>query len=456
MDPGYWRDVVKPVVAGRKIVLTCNPVNAQTAVVNELRQLGAADVFVLGDGIGVGSAPDCEWFALDVRGDSLMEVLRAGQEILRSLPRDAIAALDRFDADRGALVVGSFLNEVPEVAGRRCLSWRRPAWLALEDKTLADALWDKIGVPRAPSRLADAQAFNPGVGDVIAGDAREGFHGGAELTRWVRTEADVDPVRLLMQRHCDVVRVMPFLEGIPCSIHGVVFPQFAASLRPVEMTCLRRGGEFFYAGAATYWDPPERDRDQMRTVAKQVGEHLRAEYDFRGAFTIDGVMTEDGFLPTELNPRMGAGLNVIARAAPGLPIDLLNQALIAGLDLDYRPHDFERFLVDSADDHRAGGTWRALKDSAGRRMENQAVVWNGSTWRYAIDAETPNGRVDVGDSSLGCFVRLSLDPATTPAGSSIGARAASFYAFCDSELGTTVGALEEAIDVRHDDGAPRS
>lgn len=448
MDPAYWRELIKPVVEGRKVVLTCNPVNAQAATVNDMRELGVTDVFVLGDGMGTGAPPDCEWFALEASGNSIMEALRAGQEILRELPPDAVAALDRYDPDREALVVGSFLNEVPEVAGRACLSWRRPAWLALEDKTVADRLWDAIGVPRAPSRVVDVAALDPHVDDVVAGDAREGFHGGAELTRWVRNVADVGTVLRLMRQHCDVVRVMPFLEGIPCSIHGVVFPDFVAALRPVEMICLRRGGEFFYAGAATYWDPSDEDREDMREIAKRVGEHLRARYDFRGAFTVDGVMSEHGFRPTELNPRMGAGLGVMARGARDLRIDLLNQSLIAGLDLDYRPHDFERTLVQTADARRAGGTWRALPDAGVERVIDQPVVWDGAGWRRAGEGDAPHGWVDVGDSSVGCFVRLRLDAASTPLGPSIGNRASAFYAFCDSELGTTVGPLEPAVDVR--------
>ena len=54
-------------------------------------------------------------------------------------------------------------------------------------------------------------------------------------------------------------------------------------------------------------------REEMREAARRVGEQLRAEVEFRGAFTLDGVATADGFRPTELNPRFGAGLEVITR-----------------------------------------------------------------------------------------------------------------------------------------------
>ena len=51
------------------------------------------------------------------------------------------------------------------------------------------------------------------------------------------------------------VRVMPFLEGVPCSVHGIVLPDGTAALRPVELVTLRRGTDLVYAGCATFWDP---------------------------------------------------------------------------------------------------------------------------------------------------------------------------------------------------------
>ena len=98
---------------------------------------------------------------------------------------------------------------------------------------------------------------------------------------------------------CDRVRVMPFLEGIPCSIHGVVFPEGVATFRPVEMVTLRRpreSGRLRYAGAATFWDPPDDDREVMRDLARRVGE-LRRRVGYRGAFTVDGVLAAEAFCP---------------------------------------------------------------------------------------------------------------------------------------------------------------
>lgn len=73
--------------------------------------------------------------------------------------------------------------------------------------------------------------------------------------RWVRTAEQAAEAATFFALRCDQVRVMPFLEGIPCSIHGIVLPDGVLAVRPCEMVVLRRPGEatFHYAQAATFW-----------------------------------------------------------------------------------------------------------------------------------------------------------------------------------------------------------
>ena len=106
----------------------------------------------------------------------------------------------------------------------------------------------------------------------------------------------------------------------------------------------------------------------MREIARATGALLRAEVGFRGAFTIDGVATARGFLPTELNPRSGAGLNVMLRGLADFPLQQLLDALVGGIALAYDPHELERNLVDAADATRSGGTWRTFLDRTAERV----------------------------------------------------------------------------------------
>lgn len=271
---------------------------------------------------------------------------------MANLPKHALDALDWYDPDHSALVVGTFLHEHAAVAGRKSLAYRKAEWLALDDKTVIDSVWDKIGVTREPSEVvavepnairAALERIDKGDGVVWSGDSREGVSGGANGVRWVRTQADFDKALEYYQENCDQLRIMPFMEGIPCSIHGMVFPDYVATFRPVEMVVLRKSdsNEFFYAGTATYWDPEPADREDMRDTAKRVGSALRSTVDYRGIFTVDGVLTKEGFRPTELNSRSGAGIKPIVSELPNLPLELIAQALAAGVDLDYKPEELE-------------------------------------------------------------------------------------------------------------------
>jgi hypothetical protein len=252
-DPQRFLDWLRPVFEGRKVILAGAPVAAWTPTVRTVRRLGAEAVFVLGtEGTGTGELPkvdEAEWLALDASGPTMMQAIRAGHALLADLPTPAREALDQFDPTGEALVVGFFLHELPEVAGRPSLAYRRPAWVALEDKLVADDIWDRAEVARAPAEVVDARGraltgaarrLDLGSGTVWAGDAREGFHGSGEYVRWVRKREEAEEAAAFFVAHCDRVRVMPFLEGIPCSIHGVVLPDAVLALRPIEMITLRR------------------------------------------------------------------------------------------------------------------------------------------------------------------------------------------------------------------------
>jgi hypothetical protein len=381
--------------------------------------------------------------------------------MLRLLPHEVVDALDRWDPQRQALVLSPMFNELPEIAGRRVYGPRRPEWRRLEDKVVVDELWDDFGVTRAPSEVvaaepvalrAAARRLDRGAGTAWAGDARQGFNGGAFCLRWVRSDEDAAEAARFLGERCDRARVMPFLEGIPCSIHGMVFPDGVAAFRPVEMVTLRQPGSsrLRYAGAATFWDPPTADREVMRDLARRVGDGLRERVGYRGAFTVDGVLTADGFLPTELNPRLGAGLSVMTRDLPELPVPLLDRALIEGEALAYRAGDLERQVLEIADRSRAGGAWTVTRrgPEATGANEEVAVVFEDGACRVAEDGRPPDGTLTFGPSGVGGFVRLSLDPERVAAGPPVAPLAVAAFALADERFGTGIGPLEPARPVR--------
>src|SRR6478735_7929004 len=431
MDTGFWESQLAEWLGGRPVIVTGQVAAGCTPTVERLRRLGARGTFVLDThGPGTGAQPEGggHSLALDASGLSLDESIHQGQAALRRLPDEAVAALDEFDPEHTALVIGDFLTEASALGDRPFVAHRRPEWVALDDKTVIDGFWDRAGIERAPSAVVPADSvadvwddIDRGDGVVLAVDATHGWTGGAEGTRPIRRRAELAD-HWAGRR----VRVTPFLEGVPCSVHGIVFADHVAVFRPVELIVLRRGDEFFYAGCSSIWDPPPAAREQMRTTARRAGEQLRSEVDYRGAFTVDGVLTADGFLPTELNPRNGAGLATMSRALD-LPLQLLLDTLVGGIELEWRAPELEAGLLDHFDAHRAGGTWKMI----GQAVAPQELVHG-------------DDRGIVGPAVAGSFVRMPME---RPTGTFLAPHAAAFWQWADGRLGLGIGPLTTAQEL---------
>lgn len=454
---------MRGLVEGRKVVLAGGLVAGATTRVQRLRALGADRVLVVAGGAGTGELPahdDAEWVVAPSAGGGIVAGLRAEEAMLADPPKEVRNALDRFDPGAEALVLANGPGGSNHLGDRAIFGARPSVWGELEDKTVIDQLFDRWGVLHAPSEVVPtdtgelrraAGRLDAGLGTAWAGDARDGFHGAAEFLRWVRSDRDADEALAFFEEHCDTVRVMPFLEGVPCSIHGFVFPDGVARLRPVELVSLRPVGRprILYAGCSTFWDPDPGDRHEMREVARLTGAGLAVSVGYRGSFTVDGVLTAEGFLPTEMNPRLGGGVATMGRGLPEVPFDLLQCALVAGHPTGIAAGEFEAETVAAADSSRWGGTWSVT--SAVPRFEGtmeKDLVLDDEACRLSGRDETPSARLSYGPGPVGGFVRIEFDQARTPVGPSVARRAVAALHFADQLFGTGFGPLAPSRPVR--------
>ena len=461
-DSWYWTELLRTVFAGQLLIFVAESVAAVTSHVHFVRRLGAGDVMVVAAGLGTGDLPEGEgvrWVVFDSGSSEQMETYRSLDRLVEQPPRELVSALEVFDPERTACIV---LPAISGVTGPSVLQGR-PLWtsrtersLSLEDKTRVDALWDAAGVTRAPSvvippvpdelRRAVAET-DRGSGTVWSADIRDGVLGGGAGVRWVRSDTDFDEALLFFSERCDRVRVMSFLEGVACGIHGIVFLDQTISLRPVEIVMLRApsSARFRYAGTATFWDPPEGQRGQMRDVVQRVGDLLRRQIGFRGAFTVDGISTSDGFLPTELNPRYGAGLSRIGASTPALSLPLLNMAVTRHDDLDFRPLELERLLISSADGHRTGESWLPLPQRRSRTERHTLVC--DSRGRLGLGRDRDDqvfGLLTIGPAPTGSLIRFTPAQGCVRIGCPLAPVAVRAFAFADQALGTSIGVLQSA------------
>ena len=462
MSIEYYADLLRPHFEGRKFILIGGPVVGFGEMVRQLRTLGAERPLIIGSTLGAGDPPaeeDALWCSLGVRGADTMDSFYRYEALLRDLPGEIRETVERYDPERGARVLGAIvLSEVRDVAGRPRYGGRPPSWAALEDKVRIDAFWEAAGVRHARSLIvaaerdalgAAARELDRGSGTVWAGDARDGIHGGATVTFWVQSEEAAELAAARITARCGRARVMPFLEGIPCSIHGIVFPEGVAAFRPVELITLRRPGpnRFLYAGTATFWDPAGADREEMRAIARRVGECLRNRVGFRGLFTVDGVLSEEGFLPTELNPRAGAGLRGMTTAIPTLPFAPLAIAAQADEALDYRPETVESLVVEAADARRGGGGWTSFPGNR-NRTEIHRLVEESGRYRLAEGDEATSATLLTGPSDHGGFLAFTPDRRRIAPGPSLAPRVIEAFRVADQDLGVALGPLEAARSVR--------
>jgi hypothetical protein len=443
----------------RKVVLAGGTRLARRA--QELQHLGAGQTLVIStdDSTPLYNSQVATWLPLGISGLIATEQMGL-EEALGSPTPELAGALREFDQDGDALVIGSHYMTMAEVAGRPVLNHRRPEWVALENKTTIDALWRELSVPHAPAHVFDAdkdslwplwqasEVLDDGWGVVWSGDG-PAINGGANFVRRVRTLSEAKQVFRHLAPKCENIRVMPFLEGIPVSVHGIVFPDGTAVLRPIEMVVPRRteSARFLYAGCASFYDPPAAIRDEMRNLARRVGEQLRTSVGYRGTFTLDGVATENGFRPTEINTRYGGAMTCFEDALPQLPLALVQVALVAGHDIGISSIEFEDLLVRAADTSRIsaiGANVRAVSPTA--EIE-RPVVWTEWTCRWAHEDEVPHGTLRLKPGRIGGRLELDLYQDGVCPGRAAAPLVVSAFALADQDWSTGLGVLEPAIAV---------
>lgn len=435
MDDEAWTRWLAEPLRGRKVIIGYRVVAGATRAIADLRRWGARRPLLISVGRGTGAIPPADSYLLHTMQVHYPDTMTA--EVRRAIawsadpPQDVVGAVENYDPDGEAVWWNTpFSGDQPSL-GRTVFGGRPRAWSALEDKLLCDEIWDAAGVRRAPSRVVAvdddalriaAEQVDRGSGTVWAGDARDGLNGGNDFVRWVRDPAQhLDAVEFFTPR-CDRVRVMPFLDGIACSIHGFVLPDGVAAFRPVELVQSPdpESGTFGYGGISTWWDPETEVRESMRTAARSVGRVLADRVGYRGGFGIDGVATGDGFLPTELNPRFSGGLATLSRALPELPLELVQLNAALGRDVRMPAYALERRIVRAADDRRGGRVMVHVGRDDLRESSEHPVVWDGRDLAAAVDAE-PDAIVNLGPSVVsGGLAMLELrEPVIRPGRSAV-------------------------------------
>ena len=382
-----------------------------------------SELLIVASNEGTGEVPDAEIAYTRSRGDSIVESIR---EFFSSveLPAPGVqAVVDRFDPDGSARVIAEPYATASTMLARPTFGVRRPRWAAWEDKMRVDRLWEELGVAHAPFRIVEpnsaaeaADALATESGTVWVADNSQGWHGGGEYVRRVAgPDQYQDAIRWFSER-ARQVRIMPFLEGLPCSIHGWVSSSGVAVFLPVEILVLSHvdRSAFVYAGVSTVWKADETVTEAMRAIAQRVGVYLSGSDGYRGPFGIDGVLTVEGFRPTELNPRMSAGAGV-QLGSVNLPLGLLMRAETEGLiDVDHKWLEEVAISQREPRVHFGKMVDREIRESAFLHRDTKGTLELGP------DDEGALGDIVAGPAATGSYITGSFDVAQIGAGLTVG------------------------------------
>ncbi len=457
-------EYVRPHIAGRRIFFAVDALAGATYLAATLFELGASDVGIIYAIEGVGDLPEnVSTFHVPVgKADNIMGGLRAFQTAVRELQPET---LDGWDPERRALGLGGPFDRDQPIAGRSVLGGRPDAYERLEDKMVAPDLWDAAGIEQAPYALVPADeaalreaaaSLDRGLGTVWVADNREGWHGGGDYLRWIPARADRAAVAAATEfftAHADRVRVMPFLEGVPCSVHGMVVGDRVLAFRPVEMVILRKPAEsaLLYAGLATVWDPRPEDRAAMRAMVRAVGTTLSERAGYRGAFGIDGIMTTDGFRPTELNPRLTGGLGIQTMGLESVHLGMINRLVMSGAPPDIDWPALEAAVVAAADEHRSSRCIMSFQTDP-PPWQRLDLAWTGRAWRE-VGPDEADATLQAGNHPMGAVLLFEVTSGRVVPGRSLGPAVAAAVDLARAK-GMDLPTVVAAQDVRPDDAQP--
>lgn len=462
-DVTTLRGRIDELVGGRDVILTAPAVRGVQPIVGAVRAHGARRVMVVATSEGTGERPDdVTGVVVDAAVGTMTEEVGALERLGTLLTPEHHAAIDAWDPERAALVVASPFTVGDALGGRPIRGARRPEWAAVEDKATVDELLAAADVPAPPHEVvapegatAAARRLDRGGGVVVAAGGR---NGGSEGVRWVAPDdaaaAAHEVTTAFARPHGDGVgrvRVAPFVEGVPCSIGAIVTGDGVAVLRPIENVVLRRGRRFVYSGLSSLHDPPAPVRAAMDAAARRVGEELRRRVDYRGGFSIDGIVGADGWVATEVNARMSGGFYTLLVPPDGdLPHVALTQLAVieAVADDVVTAAAVEATYGTAAEATRTLRLARVLPRVPDGGPTSAPIVVEGHAARVAAPDEEPHGELLVGEAATGGVVlaRLSTPTAPLPVGPPAAPLAARLLDLADELWGTGTGGLAVPAD----------
>lgn len=185
-------------------------------------------------------------------------------------------------------------------------------------------------------------------------------------------------------------------------------------------------------------------------MTTSAGDALRRILGYRGAFSIDGILTPAGFRPTDLNARLTSAMEA-APSSVRVRLQMANILARQGKDLD---SDRVRNLAHDAFNGQQTYTLYGVASRATQGKRQVYVRWQGRRLA-ATSGGQAHGRLTVSPALRGWLLTATLDRDHVPR-TPVNQFATQVFEISDTMLGTDFGTLEvpHGVPVRLDIPAP--
>ena len=222
------------------------------------------------------------------------------------------------------IYAGSVLG-MDHICQRPLLGARRRAWIRAETKRNQVCLTE--GQPGLAQEFIDLSSLVsieevstlfPQGRYVISGDPHDYLAMGASHVYLTKPESTSNPISRMtllhgLARECSGIRVSAFCPGLPATYYGFVARQSIAIMGPFETlvfvnrSSLRLSVDGIMSPVRISSEFEESGIDLVSRLALRLSE----QFGYVGAFCVDGVFTESGYVALEINPRICAGFSLL-------------------------------------------------------------------------------------------------------------------------------------------------
>jgi hypothetical protein len=403
-----YLDAIRAAVSGRRYIVLAHPDGAVRGICHDLVSAQAVPPLAIGSSSSPPGPTDGHWVGLGLPQDPTVTGVRAYHHALDEQAGRLAIAVDGYDPDGTAVVLGSPFYQRPEFAGREYVGCIQPEVAELGSDLRIDPFLAECGLPaiggdvvsldRASNAVAAHLRNDAGAGTRWSSCPADSFTFGEELVRVVHSAGEAAAAATTYRQSCQAVRVSRLPLGYRIAADCLSTP---GGVRILEISYKhtiteRASGSELVFSAGSHPAPQPPLQSALNEAVEIVQRQLLARFGFLGAFALEGVVEPGADKPVRwlgLSPYLTGNLIRL-----GGEIGFPTQLFVPLLSSENLPDIDGTALAEAARQHRLRrprtSAWLST-DVSDLTLGKWWLVRDGDDWRLAVPDERPMAVAEV-------------------------------------------------------------